>query len=97
MAIFQVIFKNQTSDELQGCALEVFGSNGQRLFIDGVRPVGPRANVEFSYQNCDLVSTWRFRAAVRYSDNPDNLDLVLIDTGRIAKRKCDYEVTFSLI
>jgi hypothetical protein len=93
MASFTIVFKNNTNEELKGVALEVYGSSGQRLYVDGVRPVGPQSQNLFRYQDCDAVAQWRFLASINYSDDPDNLRVVLIDTGRRAKTKCDYEIS----
>ena len=81
--------------QLNGCALEVYRANGARLYVDGVRPVAPQSQNLFRYQDCDAVATWRFLGSLNYSDDPNDLSVVLFDTGQRPKTKCDYDATFS--
>ncbi|MCX6106159.1 MAG: hypothetical protein NTY08_10045 [Proteobacteria bacterium] len=95
MASFTVTFENNSNEEFKGCALEIFNEGGARIHLDGVRPVEPGAKNMFRFEDCSRVHQWRFLASLAYSDNPDDLRTVLVDTGKRAKTKCEYTLTFA--
>jgi hypothetical protein len=86
-----VKFINNTDEEYKGCVLMAWDNNGNRR-VDGQHPVGPHQTVIFKMQPCSDYKYWRFVAAIAYSDNPDNLTTVLVDTGKRAVTKCQWEI-----
>ena len=90
MASFTVIFENNSNEEFKGCALEIFNEGGARIHLDGVRPVAPGAKNMSRFEDSSRAHQWKFLASLTYSDNPDDLRTVLMDTGRRTKAKCEY-------
>lgn len=76
---------------MKGCVLMGY-RNGQRVAQDGVRPV-PKANGILFRVSAPDMTHWRWIAAVDYSDEPENSDVVLMDTGIRPLTKCDYTIT----
>ncbi len=89
---FRAKFINQTGEEHKGVVLMVWTKQGQRL-MDGIRPVGGNETITFALPNCADYKEWRFIASLNYSDNPDNFDVVLVDTGKRPIEKCEYTIT----
>ncbi len=82
---------NSKCVEMRGCVLIGY-RNGQEVGKDGVRPVGKTDGIVFSV-SANNMTHWRFIGAVDYSDEPENSDVVLIDTGIKTLTKCDYTIT----
>ncbi|WP_050464262.1 hypothetical protein [Herbaspirillum autotrophicum] len=87
-----VKFVNQTGEEHKGVVLIGWTKQGQKV-MDGVRPVPGFGTIPFRLANCSQYSQWQFIASIKYSDNPDNFDTVLMDTGKRPVTKCEYTIT----
>ncbi len=55
--------------------------------------LGAHETVAFNLGECAQFRQWRFVAAVDYSDDPENLKVVVFDTGVRPVTKCSYEIT----
>lgn len=87
-----VNFVNQTGEEHKGVVLVGWTKQGTKV-MDGVRPVPGFGTIPFRLPNCSQYESWQFLAALKYSDKPDNLDTVLVDTGKRPVTKCEYTIT----
>jgi hypothetical protein len=76
--------------EARGCILYGY-SNGQKVGHDGARPVPKQDGIRFQV-NAAGMTDWRFIAAIDYSDEPENSDVVLLDTGIRPLTKCDWTI-----
>lgn len=85
-------FVNQTGEEHKGVVLIGWTKQGTKV-MDGVRPVPGFGTIPFRLPNCNQYESWQFLAALKYSDKPDNLDTVLVDTGKRPVTKCEYTIT----
>ena len=82
---------NRYGVEMRGCIL--YGYRGdQKVAHDGVRPVGVTDGISFRVSS-DNMTHWQWIAAVDYSDEPENSDVVLMDTGKRLLTKCDWSIT----
>jgi hypothetical protein len=89
--LIKLIFNNSKCIELRGCVLYGY-RNGQKVAHDGVRPCPTQDGILFSVSAPDMTH-WRWVGAADYSDEPENTDVVLIDTGIRPATKCDWTVT----
>lgn len=87
-----VKFINQTGEEHRGCVAYGYRSNGTKA-SSGIHPVPANGSYSFNLGNCSQFVKWRFVAAIDYSDNPENADVVLVDTGQRPVSKCDWTIT----
>ena len=79
---FLVTFNNQTGEEHKGCVAYGYRADGTETRKDGVKPVPAGVSVTFNLGPCSGITHWRFVAAIKYSDRPENNDIVLMDTGK---------------
>jgi len=73
---------------VKGCVLLGY-VNGQKVAQDGVRPCPTQNGILFSISAPNMTD-WRWIGAVDYSDDPNNLTTVLIDSGIRPLTKCDW-------
>nr|DAI65018.1 MAG TPA: hypothetical protein [Caudoviricetes sp.] len=87
-----VKFVNESGEEHKGVVLIAWTKQGTKV-MDGVRPVPGYGTIPFRLSNCSQYVSWQFLASLKYSDNPDNFDTVLLDTGKRPVTKCEYTIT----
>lgn len=92
MAELTITFENKTGEEHKGCVFYGYRQDGTQE-SSGVKPVPANTNYTFSVGDCSQFKEWRFVAAINYSDKPENLDVVLIDTGKRPVTKCTWTIT----
>jgi hypothetical protein len=88
---FDLTLNNSQCVEMRGCILYGY-KDGKKVAQDGVRPVPVQDNIRFRVTSPGMTH-WRFVGAVDFSDNPENSDVVLIDTGERAMDKCERSIT----
>lgn len=87
-----VTFENRTGERHNGCAaIGYYKTGGEKM--DGIRPVNGNETRSFNLGPCSGFSQWRFIASIDYSDKPENLKVVMIDTGKRPVTKCDWTIT----
>lgn len=84
-------FDNQSGEPHKGCAFMAWDKTGKKV-MDGVRPVGGNQKVVFRLPDWKNFTHWQFIAALDYSDNPNDLRVVLMDTGKRKVEKAAYSV-----
>jgi hypothetical protein len=95
-----ITFENLTGIDHEGCAAEAYFPDGSVSDPQGVRPVLAFQTFSFDLGPCEQYVAWRFVASLDYSDNPDDLRKVVVDTGKRPLTvgnpplpKCDWTIT----
>lgn len=86
-----VIFNNSQCYDMKGTVLYGY-KNGQQVGRDGIRPVGRQNGYRYEVRSAGMTH-WRWVASIDYSDRPENMDVVIVDTGIRPLTKEDWEIT----
>jgi hypothetical protein len=84
-------FINHSGEAHKGCAFMAWDKSGKKV-MDGVHPVGGNETVVFKLPNWQNYTHWQFIAAIDYSDDPNDLRVVMMNTGKRKVEKASYSV-----